>query len=232
LDFVSDDITQFESLADSGWIVVAPFRSCTTENIPCNNVGPLGTNDGRFWEAWYDGELAQSNDQGPDVRFIESMVSCIAADYPVDKKRIYNGGGSSGGTMTSRNMMFNSDLFAGGIISSGNYRYLSQLPIEPLDPIVMDSSIVVILWGGPDDNYGGTSFYDVETKLASEYYTAQPDVVTVSCSGNHGHKWPSSFGPWATETVLSHPKGTPVADFVLTTPPEEFSCVLGVYTDH
>jgi poly(3-hydroxybutyrate) depolymerase len=233
LDFVSNEISEFESLADNGWIVVAPFRSCSTEDRPCFLSGPEGSNDGRTWEPWFDGELAQSNDEGPDVRFIESMVSCIAADYPVDKNRIYNGGGSAGGTITNRNMMFNSGLFAGGITASSNYRYLSQLPIEPLDPVTMDNSIVVILWGGPDDTFG-TSDYSVETKLTSEYYAAQDNVVTVSCSGTHGHKWPrdSSFGPWAAETVLSHPKGTPVADFVLTTPPEGFSCVLGVYTDH
>jgi hypothetical protein len=69
--------------------------------------------------------------------------------------------------------------------------------------------------------------------LSSQYYAAQANVVTVSCTGTHGHPWlrETAFGIWAAETVLSHPKGTPVADFVLTTPPEEFSCVLGVYTD-
>ena len=231
LEFVSDTISQFESLADSGWIVVAPFRSCTTENRRCAGIGATGSDDGRFWEPWFDGWIPQSNDEGPDVRFIESMVNCIAADYPVDKERIYNGGSSAGGTMTSRNMMFNSDLFAGGIIGSGNFQYLSQFPIQPVDTVAMDSSIVVLLWGGENDRYG-TSDYGIETKLAAEYYSAQNNVVTVSCSGTHGHPWPNAFGPWAAATLLSHPKGTPVADFELTTPPEGFSCVLGVYTDH
>jgi poly(3-hydroxybutyrate) depolymerase len=231
LEFVSDDISRFESLVDSGWIVVAPIRRCTSENRSCFGIGLKGSNDGRFWEPWFDGWMSQSNDEGPDVRFIEAMVSCLAASFPVDKNRIYNGGGSAGGTMTSRNMMFNSDLFAGGISASGNFLYLSQLPIEPLDAITMDPSIVVILWGGPEDKFG-TSDYSVETKLSSEYYAAQANVVTVSCSGIHGHPWPNNFGLWAAETVLSHPKGTPVADFVLTTPPKGFSCVRGVYTDH
>lgn len=233
IQFVSDEISRFESLTESGWIVVAPFRTCTTESRSCEGIGPEGTNDGRFWETWYDGEIAQSNDEGPDVRFFDSMVRCIAEAYPVDKNRIYNGGPSAGGTMTSRNMMFNSDLFAGGISKSGNFSYLSQLPIEPLDPITMDDSIVIILWGGEDDTFG-LSDYSLETKLSSEYFAAQPNVVTVSCSGDHGHAWPrGDFGPWAAETVLSHPKGTPAEDFVFTTPPPEgISCVLGVYSDH
>jgi len=230
LEFVSNDVSQFESLVNSGWIVVAPLRRCTTEDRRCRGIGAAGSDDGRFWEPWFDGSIPQSNDEGPDVRFIESMVNCIAAAYPVDKDRIYNGGSSAGGTMTSRNMMFNSDLFAGGIIGSGNFHYLSQFPIQPVDTVIMDSAIVVLLWGGADDRYG-ISDYAVETKLTAEYYAAQNNVVTVSCSGIHGHPWPNAFGPWAAATLLSHPKGTPVSDFELTTPPDGFSCVVGVYTD-
>lgn len=232
LDFVSNERSQLQSLVDGGWIVVVPFRRCTTEKRSCKGLGLQGSNDGRFWEPWFDGALVQTNDEGPDVRFIESMVKCVAAAYPVDEKRIYNGGISAGGTLTHRNMMFNSDLFAGGVSASGNYTYIGKLPIEPVDPITMDDSIVVLLWGGPEDKHGGTSFYDVETKLASEYYAAQSKVVTVSCSGTHGHKWPPAFTAWAAKTVLSHPKGTPVDEFVLTDPPNGFSCVVGVYTDH
>ncbi len=232
MDFVSPERAGFQTLVESGWIVAVPFRRCATEGRPCKGIGPQGTNDGRFWEPWFDGTFVQTNDEGPDVRFIESMVRCIAASYPVDHARIYTGGISAGGTLTHRNMMFNSPFFAGGISASGNFQYLSKFPIEPKDPIAMDPSIVVVLWGGPEDKYGGTSFYDVETRLASEYYSRQDGVVTVSCSGTHGHRWPPAFTSWAVETVLSHPKGTPAADFELTTPPEGFSCVVGPYTDH
>ena len=37
------DISQFESLVDSGWIVVAPFRRCTTENRSCGGTWPEGS---------------------------------------------------------------------------------------------------------------------------------------------------------------------------------------------
>ena len=39
LKFVSDDISRFESLVDSGWIVVAPIRRCTSENRSCFGIG-------------------------------------------------------------------------------------------------------------------------------------------------------------------------------------------------
>ena len=74
--------------------------------------------------------------------------------------------------------------------------------------------------------------YDPETRLAAIYYAAQPNVVTVSCTGSHGHIWPTVMTPWLAETLLSHTKGTAPADFQLTAPPPGFSCVLGEYTDH
>ena len=232
LDFASEARSGISSLTKDGWIVVVPYRRCTSEGRPCAGIGPQGSNDGRFWEPWYDGEFVQSNDEGPDVRFIESIVRCVASAYPVDRRRIYSGGISAGGTLTHRNLMFNSDFFAGGVSASGNYRYLGKLPVEPKDPRIMSDTIVVLLWGGPEDKHGSASFYDVETKLASEYYARQPGVVTVSCSGTHGHKWPPAFTRWAAKTVRSHPKGTPAADFKLTRPPDGFACVVGAYLDH
>ena len=74
--------------------------------------------------------------------------------------------------------------------------------------------------------------YDPETRLAAEYYAAQPNVVTVACSGTHGHVWPTEMTPWLATTLLSNPKGSDPAGFKLTQPPSGFSCVLGKYTDH
>ena len=61
---------------------------------------------------------------------------------------------------------------------------------------------------------------------------AQSDVITVSCTGSHGHIWPTAMTSWLTTTLLSYPKGAPPADFELTPPPSGFSCVLGAYSDH
>jgi hypothetical protein len=96
----------------------------------------------------------------------------------------------------------------------------------------MDASIVIVVWGGPTDTFPGSPPYAAETKAAAMYYAAQQNVVTVACSGTHGHAWPSAMTPWIVETLLSHPKGTPKAAFQLKPPPAGFTCVLGPYTDH
>ncbi len=218
-----------DRLPEDGWIVAAPVRTCSQNRTNCAQIG----SDGRIWEPWFDGTISgPSDDPGPDVRFVEAMVRCIASRYPVDARRIYVGGISAGGSFTNRNMTFNSDFFAGGVPASGNwYGGLAA----PRSPTTMDSSIVILIWGGPNDVWppnNPIANYDPETRLAARYYAAQPNVVTVACSGSHGHIWPRAMTEWLAATLLSHPKGSAVEDFVLTEPPSGFRCVLGEYTDH
>lgn len=211
-------------LPSSGWIVVSPIRSCTQESRTCNTVG----SDGRVWEPWFDGTMPRTDEAGPDVAFIDAMVRCVASKWPVAADKIYAGGISAGGSMTNRTLTFNSKLFAGGVAASGNWAY----GVPPATPMKMDSSIAIIVWGGPTDTWPGSPPYAAETKAAAEFYAAQPNVVTVSCSGTHGHSWPAAMTPWLADTLLSHPKGTDPASFVLKQPPNGFTCVVGAYTDH
>lgn len=219
-----------DQLPPDGWIVAAPVRTCSQNGTNCAQFG----SDGRLWEPWWDapGQNGASDDEGPDVRFVEAMVRCIATRWPVDANRIYIGGISAGGSFTNRSMTFNSDFFAGGVASSGNwYNGLAA----PRTPLQMDRSLLIVIWGGPDDVWPAQNpiaDYDPETRNASIYYAAQPNVATVSCSGSHGHIWPTAMTPWLAETLLSHPKGSAPDTLVLSQPPSGFSCVLGEYTDH
>jgi predicted esterase len=240
------------SLTQSGWIVIVPFRSCSTNRTNCNGLGEELSGDGRTWEPWFDGsvEAEFAQDEGPDVRFFEAAVKCAATEWEIDQKRIYLGGISAGGTITNRNMTFNSGFYAGGVNASGMWFPVAGdwspppagTQVDPLEgwccprPLhTMDSSIVISIYGGSSDRWsnGTTSAdYGTETKVASQYYASQSKVVHVGCSGNHGHSWPSSATNWLVTTVLSHPKGTDPAAFTLPTPPSGLNCVIGEYTDH
>lgn len=213
-----------DKLVEQGWTVVAPVRSCSQEQRNCNQLGT----DGRVWEPWYDGTTPLTDDAGPDVAFVDAMVHCVASKFPIAKDAIYAGGISAGGTFTNRNLTFNSALFAGGVPASGNWTYGAP----PKTPKTMDGSIMIVIWGGPNDKWGQSPPYDAETKATSEYYAKQPNVVTVSCSGTHGHMWPAAYTAWIAETLLSHKKGSDPKSFVLKQPPAGLSCVLGPYTDH
>jgi hypothetical protein len=230
LDFAAQ--SALDQLPQSGWIVAAPVRNCSQRGTTCATGGNEGSKDGRIWEPWFDGTIPASDEEGPDVRFVDAMVRCIATKWPVDAKRIYVGGISAGGSFTNRILTFNSELFAGGVPSSGNWYGGSAAPVSA---VTLDPTLVIVIWGGPTDVWPANApiaNYDPETKQAAAYYGAQANTVTVSCTGSHGHIWPTAMTPWLAQTLLSHPKGTPAAAFKLTQPPSGFSCVVGAYTDH
>lgn len=223
------DQSGLDRLPADGWIVVAPVRTCSQNETNCAQIG----SDGRIWEPWYDGTIeGASDDEGPDVRFVEAVVRCVADRWPVEARRVHIGGISAGGSFTNRSMTFNSDLFAGGVAASGNW-YGGRA--APRSATRMDRSLVIVIWGGPSDVWppgNPIANYDPETRDAALYYAAQEDVVTLSCTGSHGHIWPTAMTPWIARTLLSFPKGSDPASFTFEDPPPGFGCVLGAYQDH
>ena len=205
-------------------------------------------------------------DAGPDVRFLEAMVRCVGTKWKLDRQRLYVGGISSGGTMTNRALLFDSAFWAGGMPISGEWYTTrddgSSMPFAEARDFVaadptkifqgrvgpyplpqrLDPMIVITVWGGDKDKWdcgppiGPCSDYRPTTQAASNYYSAQPAVISVACSATHGHMWPQvntdAFNLWALRTLASHPKGSSVASFELTDPPAGYKCKLGRFTDH
>jgi hypothetical protein len=249
--------TGLNNLTQEGWIVLAPVRRCTTEGRQqeCLNGVGESTMDGWVWEPWNDGsqEDKWNTDEGPDVRFLENMVKCVAAEWPVDNRRIYLGGISAGGSFTNRNLAYNSDFWAGGSPASGMWYVIGGPDAvteetaddlldgyccpRPATGIKMYSSIAIVLFGGPRDTYttrdGQLVEYKPEAQIASNVYDAQDNVAVVTCEGTQGHIWPRSaaWNSWMAKTLASHPKGTPKAEFKLETPPAGFTCNVGRYTN-
>ena len=104
-----------------------PVRQCSTTpmdaNQACNAAGSGGWN----WKPWNEGAASGAagmkwwDDEGPDARFMKEMVKCVATKWPVDSKRLFVTGISSGGTMTNRLLTFQSDFWAGGVPESGEW---------------------------------------------------------------------------------------------------------------
>lgn len=250
LDFTRQ--SGLDLLTKDGWIVLTPYRRCSNEGRTCNPYAeasrPVTTMDGRTWEPWYESTHYPTDNEGPDVTFIREAVQCAASGWPVARDAVYVGGISAGGSMSNRIMTYNSDFFAGAIPASGNW----GPGRVPKSPRPMEKSIVLIMWGGATDIWpleNPIANYAPDTKYAGEFFAAQDQVVTVSCTGPHGHAWPANnyfrppfssadlnvqnqFTLWAASTLLSHPKGSDPAGFTLTTPPPGFSCVVGAYSDH
>ena len=214
-------------LADAGFMVIAPVRECADQDPnlaagACNGSG----HDGWSWNPWHEGRAPDAagdrfkTDAGPDVRFLEAMVRCVGTKWKLDRKRLFIGGISSGGTMTNRALLFDSSFWAGGMPISGEWYatrddgssmpflaardfvgkdptkiYQGRVGPYPL-PGKLDPMIVLTVWGGPNDKWdcgppiGPCSDYRPTTQASSNYYSSIPGIVHVACSTTDGHRWP------------------------------------------
>lgn len=220
------------------------------------NDGRQGNASGERWK----------KDAGPDARFFQAMIRCVGTKWKLDAKRFYLGGISAGGTMTNRALLFGSDFWAGGMPLSGEWYasrddgtaysfnegraavaaqptkiFQGRVGPYPL-PARLGPMVVITLWGGDKDLWdcgppiGLCADYRPSTQAGSNYFSAQPQVVHVSCTGTHGHMWPQvntdAFNLWALRTMASYPKGSKPSDFKLTAPPEGYKCQLGRFTEN
>lgn len=220
-------------------------------------------NDGRARGA---GGEKWKQDAGPDSRFLEAMVRCVGSRFELDEKRLFIGGISAGGTVTNRVLTFNSDFWAGGMPLSGEWYvsaddgsdldftqareavaaapgkvHQGRVGPYPL-PEKLDPMVVITVWGGKTDLYdcgpplGLCADYRPSTQAGANYFNAMAGVVSVACSADHGHRWPSAnrdaFNLWALKTLSSHPKGSDPSQFKLTPPPDGYSCRVGTFNDH
>jgi poly(3-hydroxybutyrate) depolymerase len=214
-------------MADQGFTVIGPVRQCAEQdpNVgrgACDGPGSNGWN----WKPWNEGRAASAagdkwkNDEGPDVRFLEAMVKCVGAKWPLDARRLYVGGISSGGTLTNRALTFDSKFWAGGMPISGEWyvtkddgspvtflegrEALKSAPAKihqgrvgpyPLHSTI-DSLVVITVWGGEKDMWdcgpptGLCADYRPSTQAGSNYFSSMPNVVHLACTAGHGHMWP------------------------------------------
>ena len=214
-------------MAKQGFTVVGPVRQCAAQDPSlkagvCNGPG----HDGWNWNPWREGRAATpageafKTDEGPDSSFLIAMTKCVAKSFPLDARRLYLGGISSGGTMTNRALTFRSDFWAGGLPISGEWyvtkddgvamsfndarAWVAGHPKDILQgrvgpyplPRKLGPMIVISVWGGPKDLWdcgpplGLCADYRPSTQAASNYFSSMPNVVHVACSATHGHMWP------------------------------------------
>ncbi|THD59069.1 hypothetical protein [Phenylobacterium sp.] len=260
-------------MAQKGFMVIGPVRQCAGQDPSlkagaCNGVGSGGWN----WNPWNEGRAAGpagdrwKQDAGPDAAFLKAAVACVGTRWKLDRRRLFVGGISSGGTMTNRALLFDSGFWAGGLPISGEW-YMSQDDGSALSfndarafvaahpakifqgrvgpyplPARLSPLIVITVWGGDNDKWdcgpplGLCSDYRPTTQAASNYFSAQPNIVHIACSAAHGHMWPQAntqaFNLWALTTLASHPKGADPRGFKLTPPPDGYRCHVGRFEDH
>jgi poly(3-hydroxybutyrate) depolymerase len=183
-------------------------------------VAPSSIGNGTVWPVW--DALRQpgtENDPNKDLDYFDTLVQCVAAHNVVDKDRVYVGGHSAGGIMTNYVLQRRSSLLAGGIVASGIFSLTSPVP-----PPVLDPMLVIVTWGGNNDEFqgNGTHFDFVnEASLSSKHYDSAPNVTAVNCHGaDLGHTWLWHNNPYLIDLLLAHPKGHATLDGPLPEVPQ------------
>lgn len=115
---------------------------------------PNGTVDANGWRFWNGPDfLSFSNPDMDDSGYLRAVIEEIQRRFPVDPKRIYLIGVSSGGAMSHRFACEQADLIAGIASISGRTYYdpNSVRPSQPVHVLQIDGSNDVYLgWTGPD----------------------------------------------------------------------------------
>jgi len=201
VDFMAQ--SQIDQLPGAGWIVVAPVRN----------------GNGRVWGPWDAMRGTDDLAPNPDTTLILDLVACLAAHHPIDLDRVFAGGVSIGGTMVNFLLRHHPDVFAGGIVGSGNF-----ILTEPADPQPLDDLTVVVAWGGDGDHWTGCP-----DGRMGEQYAEEPGCVSVSfvadaydaatfyadegarllaCHEDAGHIWLTTGTAWWAEILAASPRGT------------------------
>jgi poly(3-hydroxybutyrate) depolymerase len=192
---------KLQQFADRGFVVIAPDAA----------------NIGSFWPIW-DAMRLPATASGPnaDVTMFDTLLGCAKSSLSIDASRVFTAGHSAGGIMVNHMLRLRSNVLAGGIAGSGVFDLTG--PGGPPQPL--DNLLVMVTWGGDNDKWSGATpggvsvpqFSFVEQAyLASNYYSAQPNVDFVSVRGNNvGHRW-LDYNDWYIDMLLAHPKGTPAS---------------------
>jgi len=190
-------------LPAQGWVVVAPVRN----------------DNGLVWGPWDAMRTPTMAGPNPDSAFVLDLVDCISGHHPVDRGRVFVGGVSIGGTMVNHLLRHHPEVFAGGIVGSGNF-----VLTAPAEPQPLGDMTVIVAWGGDDDRWTGcpdgrmgpelagepgcvSADFVEDARAASEFY-AEEGVRLLACREDVGHIWISSATSWWAEVLAASPKGT------------------------
>ena len=90
-----------------------------------------------FNRSWADGRGGTPADKNNinDVKFIESVIQRVAANYPIDQNHIFITGHSNGGFMTQRMLIEKTNLFKAGISVTAHISKNVLMNSTPSNPI-------------------------------------------------------------------------------------------------
>lgn len=145
----------------------------------------------------------------PDIVLFDDLLSCLAAQYDVDLKRVYTLGFSQGALFSTRLVLLRSDVLAGAALWSGGLgstggllevvRFEYETPKRKV-PVLAVAGGATDLW--PNEQLPLVNFQTGTTEL-SEALRADGHAV-VDCNHGLGHTIPADGLQWGLPFLFSH----------------------------
>lgn len=174
------DWTGFGDFAEAeGAVVVAP--SSTGTSVEWSTYDPV-------------------DEANIDLALFDDLVACAWQELGIDAHRVFVSGMSAGGLWSTVLTMHRADVIASSVVFSGGTGPSGIPYAAPSRDLP-----VAVVWGGPEDTYGGfLSFHDASLDL-SENLQADGNFV-VECEHDLGHTLPFETPELAWAVFEAHPR--------------------------
>jgi hypothetical protein len=174
--FVQDAVNQQQ------FIAVIPESLKETSGV--SDLASAASN----WRGWF--ALNGDDVREEEFVFFDDMLSCVSAQFPVNKNCVSSAGVSDGALWTSQLIGGRGKYLSSAIVLSGGVN----------DPNVSSTSVVkayipstehvmpaIVLWGGPNDNF--VIGFEPATKALEQHMDAEGHLI-IECQHNCGHDEP------------------------------------------
>lgn len=163
---------------------------------------------------YFDWPFVEVNDAEKELVFFDDLLTCVAEQLSVDRRRVYGIGVSAGALWLTHLMSTDRvdylaavESLSGGLGRVSGAWQMSFVPRPYKFP-------AIVLWGGPND-WLGLSFAEASEELRNELVADGHFVVT--CTHDAGHAIPPIQPPPNSRTrfwslwrfMLDHPYGVP-----------------------
>jgi hypothetical protein len=174
--FVKDAVNQ------QHFIAVLPESIGTT---PCD------------WRGWIT--INPQSQEEEEFVFFDDMLSCVSAQFPVNKNCVSSAGVSDGALWTSQLLGGRADYLSSAIVLSGGVGG-PDFPAGSIDSVIRDfipatsahRLPAIVLWGGPNDNF--ILNFEPATKALEKRLQDEGHFI-VECQHNCGHDEPPFTPP-------------------------------------
>lgn len=162
------------------------------------------------WRGWAVANPQSMEDE--EAVFFDDMLSCVSAQFPVNKNCVASAGVSDGALWTSQLIGLRSEYLSSAVVLSGGVSDPGDANAALLKPYVPASRAVpaLVLWGGACDICIILQFQPATAAL--EKHLVEEGHFVVECQHNCGHSVPP-VDVAAGQSILS-----PFVDFIVHHP--------------